>query len=503
MSAPSVPRTPQSDTVPSSTPGADSRARSLIPLLRRLHFYVGILVAPFLILVALTGLAYAFTPQLDAMVYGEQLYVDEPGTDTVPLADQITAAVAVAGDDAELASVITPLTPDRTTQVVFDVESLGDRDRTVYVDPYTGEVRGTLTTWSGSTPLTTWLDDLHRHLHLGDFGLLYSELAASWLWVLVVSGLFLWLRRWWRHRGLRRLLLPAFRERHGVRRTRSWHATAGLWLTVGLLILSATGLTWSTYAGARFDLVQEALSAHRHTVDTSLGGASASEAPQEPSAGHHEHSTAAGTIDIARVDAVLATAREAGLSGPVAITPAATADTAWTVTQIDNTWPLQRDQIAVDPHTLQVTDYVRWADQPWLVKVSAIGIQAHMGALFGLVNQIVLAALALGLLALVIWGYRMWWQRRPRTPAYTGIVGPPPVRGGWRRVPRPLLIVGVVGAGFVAWAIPLLGISLLVFVVCDLAWAALCRLKGSAPSAGAGVGGAKAGAAAAAKQAGQ
>ncbi|MDT5043015.1 MAG: hypothetical protein QOE51_4000 [Actinoplanes sp.] len=41
------------------------RPHSFGALLLRLHFYAGVLVAPFLIVAALTGLAYTLTPQLD------------------------------------------------------------------------------------------------------------------------------------------------------------------------------------------------------------------------------------------------------------------------------------------------------------------------------------------------------------------------------------------------------------------------------------------------------
>lgn len=79
---------------------------------------------------------------------------------------------------------------------------------------------------------------------------------------------------------------------------------------------------------------------------------------------------------------------------------------------------MRRDAVAVDPGTGQVRQTVRWADWPMLAKLTQIGVLAHTGALFGLVNQLALAAMALGLLAVIFWGYRMWWQRRP-------------TRGGW------------------------------------------------------------------------
>ncbi|CCQ18212.1 PepSY-associated TM helix domain-containing protein [Rhodococcus sp. IEGM 1401] len=64
--------------------------------------------------------------------------------------------------------------------------------RTVFVDPYTAQVRGELTTFGEWLPVRAWIDELHRNLHLGDLGRNYSELAASWLWVVALGGLVLW-----------------------------------------------------------------------------------------------------------------------------------------------------------------------------------------------------------------------------------------------------------------------------------------------------------------------
>lgn len=67
----------------------------------------------------------------------------------------------------------------------------------VFVDPYTGEVRGDLEQYgsTGALPLRTWIDELHHDLHLGRPGRLYSELAASRLRVVAAGGLVLWFGR--------------------------------------------------------------------------------------------------------------------------------------------------------------------------------------------------------------------------------------------------------------------------------------------------------------------
>ncbi|PWK65081.1 putative iron-regulated membrane protein [Streptomyces sp. CG 926] len=461
---------PSRDSAPAPEPSGRTR-KGLRALLVRLHFYAGVFVAPFLLTAALTGLAYTVTPQLDQLVYGDRLSVARVGDESRPLAEQIAAARAGYPDGA-LASVVTPAEPDATTRVVLAVPGLGEKQRTVFVDPYTARVQGDLTTRFGKTPLTTWLDDLHRNLLLGETGRLYSETAASWLWVLVAGGLVLWIGRN-RRKGMRRarsLFLPD-RTARGVRRTRSRHAATGIWLALGLLFLSATGLTWSHYAGDRFGQLLTAVKGRAPELDTVLPE------PQQPPrteggehAGHSQHgATPAGlTGDPADFDAALAVARGAGLSGTVTVTPPRDASRAWVVAQTDNTWPVHYDQVAVDTSSGEVTSRTRWADYPAPAKLSKLGTQAHMGVLFGIANQVVLAAIAVGLILITGWGYRMWWLRRPSREDRAAHFGKAPARGAWRGLPTPVILAGVPAVVVLGWALPVLGLTLAAFIVVDV-----------------------------------
>ncbi|MEU5693037.1 PepSY-associated TM helix domain-containing protein [Actinosynnema sp. NPDC020468] len=433
---------------------------SVVPLLRRLHFYAGVLIAPFVLVAALSGLLYACAPQLDALFYGDVLTV-EAGT-ALPVAEQVAAAQAATPEGA-VTGVVLADDPEVATQVVFAVPGLAeDYARTVYVDPGTARVTGQLTTWFGATPVTTWLDGLHRHLNLGEPGRVYSELAASWLWVVALGGVVLWLGRQRAARRRVRAVVAPEKGARGVRRTRSWHGSIGVWASVGALFLSATGLTWSTYAGENFASALEALHAKAPVLDTALSGRTA------PAGEHEQHTTGtkAVPVDPATVDRVLKAGRAAGLDGPVQVTAGA-AGTAWTVAQVDNTWPVRWDKVAVNPDSGEVTARADWADRPFLAKLSSLGIQAHMGRLFGIANQVVLFLLAAAIVALVVLGYRMWWQRRPTRSDRRSPLGAPPRRGTWQQlplwvvVPAPLVLIAV------GWAIPLLGLSLVAFLVLD------------------------------------
>jgi uncharacterized iron-regulated membrane protein len=88
-----------------------------------------------------------------------------------------------------------------------------------------------------------------------------------------------------------------------------------------------------------------------------------------------------------------------------------------------------------------------------------------------------LATTAIGLLTMIFWGYRMWWQRRPTRADRRAPFGHPPPRGTWRELPRPVLFLGIPAVLLVGWALPLLGITLLAFLLIDAAAAVLRRRR--------------------------
>jgi uncharacterized iron-regulated membrane protein len=415
----------------------------------RLHFYAGALVAPFLLVAAVTGFLYAGSFQAEKLVYAHELTVARAGDTELPISDQVAAA-RKAHPEGTVSAIRPAPEADATTRVLLSGVKGVDPDHSlaVFVDPYTGEVRGALEQYgsSGALPLRTWIDEFHRDLHLGETGRLYSELAASWLWVIAGGGLVLWFSR---RRALRKV-----RGTSGRRRTLGLHGTIGVWAAAGFLFLSATGLTWSTYAGANIDELRTSLGQATPSVSAAAGG---------EHAGHGAAaSTGAGEHGVG-LDKVLAAARAEGLGNPVEIVPPADADSAYVVSQIQRSWPEKQDSVAVDPASGEVTDVLRFDDYPLLAKLTRWGIDLHTGNLFGLVNQIALMLLALALILLIVWGYRMWWQRG-RGSAF----GRPIPRGAWQQVPPLFLVPAVAVVAVVGYFVPLLGITLTAFVVVDV-----------------------------------
>ena len=487
---------------------AEHSRSALLPLLRRLHFYIGLFIGPFIFVAAFTGALYVMTPQLENALYSHQLFTDSQGPER-SLADQVRVAESFIGPQAKITALRPAPAAGETTRVMFTTPDGGSATTAVFVDPQTLEVRGMLNVYgtSGVLPLRTWLDYLHQNLLLGDVGRNYSELAASWLWVASLGGLLLWATS----RAPGRIKKGRRSRGQSLLRSRYWHSTLGVALLLGLIFFSATGLTWSRWAGdnissmrAHFGwltpAVNTALTPTAEAADDSMPGMTmpadahadhampgmtmpadahadhAMPGMNMPADEHAEHKqsgmpmpdnpAASVSISPEQFDAVVHTARAAGISaGKIEIRPTTRADKAWTVSEIDRRWPTQVDSVSVDPRSYALLDKVEFAQFGLLAKLTRWGVDAHMGVLFGLPNQLILAAFALGLCVMIVMGYRLWWLRRPA-------VGQGPHLAEtliyhWRQLSLSGRFAVSVCTVALALSLPLMGISLLVMLVID------------------------------------
>ena len=429
-------------------------------LLMRLHFYIGLFVGPFILVAALTGTLYVLTPQIESRLYASQLYNSSQGP-AQPLAAQVAAAQAFLGPQARLFAVRPAKADGWNTRVMFSQKGLGDSEsRAIFVDPVSLQIKGDLIVYgtSGVLPLRTTLDYLHRNLMLGELGRNYSELAASWLWLAALGGVWLW----WRARSRS--------ARVAVRRpltARSLHALVGLWIMIGLVFFSATGLTWSRWAGERVSQVRTQLGWITPSVSTQLQPG----VPAMDMGEHAEHMAAQGMSmpmpaagDPARFDLVQSIARAGGIdASEIEIRPPRAANQAWTVREVDRSWPTQVDTVAIDADRMSITSRADFASFPLIAKLIRWGVDAHMGVLFGLANQILMAVFGIALTGLIVLGYVMWWRRRPA--AGSGLA---PLTGaflGLSPVSRASLVLLAMLLG---WSLPLMGASLLLFLLVDV-----------------------------------
>lgn len=462
---------------------------NLWQFIRRLHFYIGLFVGPFILIAALTGTLYVLTPQVEQWLYKTELTTQSSANEQAqPLSAQIAAARKTLPHPLQIKSVRPAPSEGETTRILFnDPEIDRYRARTVFVDPVTLDIRGELASYgtSGILPFRTAIDFMHTDLLLGPVGRYYSELAASWMWVAALGGIVLW---WQQRRSFSSNVKVQKNSANNLQKNksagfvkaRSNHAKTAIWISLGLIFFSATGLTWSKWAGGNISewrnqigWVTPAVSRQLPTTQTEQTHHNMSHAMGGE---HAEHMNMGGGVDeiIHRAaldlsvdpffDGVEKAARDFGIdAGKIEIVPVYQPNSAWEVREIDRSWPTQVDAVAVDPVTDKVVDHANFADFPIVAKLIRWGIDAHMGVLFGLPNQLILAAFGIALCAVIIWGYRMWWMRRAMSQNRTETL-----TESWLKL-SPAMRITVVACGvFFGFALPMMGCSLLVFCVFDV-----------------------------------
>lgn len=411
--------------------------------LSRLHKFAGVIIAPFLIVAALSGFLYALAPTFEPWIYHDEVTATAQGSPR-SLDEQIAAAQR-QHPDGTVVRVEPSEDPQETTRVLFDDSTAPNSSYThaVFVDPVDLHITGELQQYGGSRalPFRTWASNGHRTLWLGEPGRLYAELAASWLGALSILGLYLWLKRKQSNKKQRSTVLAL-------------HARVGAWLLPGFLFLTVTGLTWSLVAGTGIGKVREELNWKEPSVATSVAEAGASTGAGEHvnhagHAGHAGHTGYHGAAELVGAQTAESTARSQGLTGVLEMTPPEKPGDAWGVREARAAFKLRSDAVAVTPNG-KVIDRINSADWPLAAQLTSWLIQLHMGTLFGIYSQIALAALALGLLVVSGAGLWMWWIK--------------PRRGLPELKITPAVLAGVVAYSIIA---PLFGASLVIFFLGD------------------------------------
>ncbi|WP_213879592.1 PepSY domain-containing protein [Pseudomonas sp. dw_358] len=445
-----------------------TRKTSFYNLAWRWHFYAGLFVAPFMILLAVTGLIYLFKPQLDPLMYRPLLIV--PVAEQRLSADQLLDNVQRAYPHDSISEYLPPAAADRSGQ--FGVKAQG-RELNVFVDPYRGDVLGQQ---DARFNLQAVARALHGELMIGTVGDRLVELAAGWGIVLVVSGLYLW---WPRGSGASGILWPRWRAR-GRALWRDLHAVAGFWGSLLLLFMLLSGMTWTGFWGKQFANVWNQFPAAMwNAVPTSdLEAKSLNKAARQtvpwamentpmpmsmPAGAHAEHMQHAATpvgpaAPQISLQSVMDTAMQQGVGPGYSITLPTTATGVFTVALFADD-PRHDATLHIDQYTGQVLADVRWQHYGNVARATEMGVMLHEGKLLGPLNQWGIALVCLLILISAASGLVIWWQRRPQ-----GGLGVPLLR---HDLPRwKTAVVVMLGLGL---AFPLVGVSMLIVWTADRA----------------------------------
>jgi uncharacterized iron-regulated membrane protein len=410
----------------------------------RWHFYAGLLVLPFVLLLSVTGAIYVFKPQIDR--WEESSFQASTAGSLVGPNVQLGAALA-AYPGARFQSYRLPEKAGEAAAIHLALAD-GKTMLDVFVSPQ-GKVTGAL---APDDRLIEWVRSIHGELLAGKWGGYLVELAAGWAIVMILSGLWLW---WPEGRGAAGVLWP--RLSLGKRAFwRDLHAVTGFWVSGLALVLLITALPWAGVWGDAFKTVRAEMGWVSEKADWKIGGGRA----------EHDHDAmlrqqAAG-IPLAGLSDIVAKAKAESLPYPVHVKPPGVADRSgstdmvWTVQSETQDRPL-RATITYDVATGAELSRKTFAEKHVIDQAVGYGIAWHEGHLFGWINQLIGLLTALALITLAISGFIMWRRRKPLEG-----LGTPPLPAVPARIRGVVAILLLLAA-----LLPLLAASLIILWVFD------------------------------------
>jgi uncharacterized iron-regulated membrane protein len=430
-----------------------ARAAPLYRTIWRWHFYAGLLVMPFILILSISGAIYLFKPQIDRWEERDFRGLSIEGAVSP---DRQLAAALAANPGAAFHAYRLPQEPGDAAMIRL-ARPGGEGMVDVFVSPQ-GKVLGSL---DPETRIAPFIARFHGSLMIGRLGDWLVELAASWAIVLILTGLYLW---WPEGRGVAGVLWPRL-HLGGRAALRDLHAVTGFWVSGLALVLLLTGLPWASVWGDAFRLVRTELGLLQGPQDWKTGSA-------DPHAEHNHKAMASNMAHHATGHAqhqpgqmlltfAVAKARGEHMAFPVLVLPPGAQQAfgpptgnVWTVKSETQNRPLVRS-VSYDPVSGREVARQGFADKHPIDRVVNYGIAWHEGQLLGPFNQVVGVLTALMLVTLAVSGFIMWRRRKP-----DGLLGaPPPASAKARGVAAIVLLLAAL--------LPMLAASLIVLWVVE------------------------------------
>lgn len=431
----------------------------------RWHFYAGLYVVPFLLMLAITGLIMLYGSTIETRL-GKRYYV-APGGHHTSLQVQAKAAEN-AVPDGKLTMLVWP---NADTAANVFIVTANDKQHAVAVDPHDAMVFGQVIkddTWY------YWADNIHGSFFIGKasngWGDHLIEAAAGLGVILVITGIYMWWPRG--NASFARTLIPDL-SRSGRAWWKELHITSGAYISIFLLFFLISGMAWTgvwgskimqpwgTFPAAKWDNVPTSDQIH-----ASLNHGALKEVPWAleetpmPVSG-----SLAGAKGIAEgtpvnLDSVAAFARGYGFSEQFRINVPQDEKGVYTVSadsmDADTTSPTGDHTVHIDQYTGNILADIRFADYPLGGKAMAVGIALHEATLGGW-NLVLNTAYCLLIILMCVSGVVMWWKRRP-AKAFGSPLYPRDYS-----VPAMALVVAAV----LCVAFPLAGIAIVIFATID------------------------------------
>ncbi|WP_061013783.1 PepSY-associated TM helix domain-containing protein [Photobacterium leiognathi] len=336
-------------------------AKKIHHWLWRWHIIAGLISLPFILLLSVTGAIYLFKADYEQQTYRSMTQVT-PSVSNLTYQQQLDIAQKAAKENG-VAIPTKMILPDSDYQATQFIAGRFSSESYTFVDSYTGDVTGQ---FARKDTLMQKVRKLHGELLLGKKGSWVIELVASWLVVLIITGLYLFFPRsiaesW---------TLFRIRVKQGKRTFyRDLHALCGFWLSLALLLVLAGGLPWTELFGSNFKTVRDQTGTGYPTGYHGRGLES-------------DPTKAANKLDL---DDVVTITKDKDLAGVVTITIPTKPKGIYSISNRAEALKDQQ-QIHVDQYSGNVIKAFSWSDVGVLSNGRHVVMRIHQGEFFGQAN---------------------------------------------------------------------------------------------------------------------
>ena len=438
--------------------------KALYVLIWRWHFFAGLYVVPFVLMLSVTGLVMLAGPWTDTYQYGDELMLVNAGIEPIEqsmaglsMTEQPMAGVEKMSADAQLAKVkgayphlqaaqyVPPISATQSS--VFKMRGDNFATTLVFVNPYNGAILGD---FDSSDRWYSIADTIHGTLMLGKFGDVLIELSTGLTFLLLITGLYLY---WPRPAfSLKALFKPSFLSQSNTTSRSYWkalHGSIGLYSLVFIVFFSLTGMAWTGIWGQqivqpyssfptekRASYWRSALPA-ANSERLTHGDLNDGQLNQIPWGLEQLPLPVSNTVNMGSLSnphladphastqrVSLAAITQQGLDLGFALNAQARfrialplrEDGVYTLMSISSSRdvldPSDDRTLHIDQYSAQVLADIGWDDYSLGAKTMALGIPLHQGTM-GWWNLVLAVIGCLFLIVLSVSGIIMWWQRKP------------------------------------------------------------------------------------------
>jgi uncharacterized iron-regulated membrane protein len=398
----------------------------------RWHFYVGLLVAPVLLIMAITGALYLFEHEIERVWYADlmQAKSNNNSLNQAISLQQQSALIAQQYPSAQIVNVVYPRATDES--FTWKITN-NDVDEDVFVDANQAKILGKV---DSEWRLMKAISRLHGKLlmdKIGGYavGSWLVELTASWVMVMMVTGAYLW---WPRKRQAAGVVYPRLKEK-GRKLWRDVHAVPAFFNLFFVIFLVLSGLPWATFWGDKL--------ASFGTLNANLvssPGFSAAPTLDDSQMQKHHHAENADLpwavrkadaptvqddamqfISLDKLTHLLQTNGVDTSKPKLTITLPQSPVDVFTISYSPKQAQQQRT-LYINPYSGAVMQDIPWQQYSALGKTVEFGVATHEGKQFGAINQWGLLVVCITIVMTIVAGITMWLKRRSKNTLSAPVV---------------------------------------------------------------------------------